>query len=145
MRSCAAGGCLGSCALFVGVPLLIAALVVSLVGALTSATAERMATRQGLVALPLSGAEGTLGNLGFGPSDGARIDRAIAARTPRSPLVGHGAAIVAAATGAGLDPLLIVGVWALESQLCTNGLNTPQHQNWIGLTQLKARWPHLAS
>ncbi len=130
MRSCAAGGCLGGCALFVGIPLLIAALVVSLIGALTSTTAARTAAGRALVALPLSGAEGTLANLGFGPSDGARIDRAIAARTPHSPLVGHGAAIVAAATGAGLDPLLIVGVWALESQLCTDGKNTPANGNF---------------
>ena len=121
MKGCAAGGCLGGCALVIGVPLLLAALVVALAGALGGALGG---------AAPLAGAGGTLGNLGYGPSDATRIERAIARRTPGSPLRGHGAMIVAVAEQAGLDPLLLVGVWALESQLCTDGLNTPPRGNW---------------
>src|SRR5690348_2781669 len=45
-------------------------------------------------------------DLGFGPSDAARIERLIAALNPGSPLVGHGEAILHLGQQFRVDPLL---------------------------------------
>src|SRR6266487_2111897 len=52
-------------------------------------------------------------DLGFGPSDAARIERLIASIRPASPLVGHGAQLLRLGQQFGVDPLLIV-LWQLE-------------------------------
>ncbi len=64
-------------------------------------------------------------DLGFGPSDANRINRVIARINPASPLGGKGQLILEAAQASHVDPLLLVGVWDLESQLDTDGLNVP--------------------
>lgn len=73
----------------------------------------------------------TIRDLGFGPSDAARIDRMIAAIRPDSPLVGQGALILRLGQTYGVDPLLIA-LWQAESQMATDGLNIPANGNWNG-------------
>jgi len=63
-------------------------------------------------------------DLGFGPTDAARIERLIAAINPQSPLVGQGAAILHLGQQFGIDPLLIAQ-WQLESNMGTVGINSP--------------------
>jgi hypothetical protein len=63
-------------------------------------------------------------DLGFGPSDAARIERLIAAINPQSPLVGQGETILHLGQQFGVDPLLIAQ-WQLESNMGTAGINSP--------------------
>jgi murein DD-endopeptidase MepM/ murein hydrolase activator NlpD len=63
-------------------------------------------------------------DLGFGPSDAARIERLIAAINPKSPLVGQGETILHLGQQFGVDPLLIAQ-WQLESNMGTVGINSP--------------------
>ncbi len=85
-------------------------------------------------------------DLGFGPSDAARIEHLLASLEPASPLRGQGALILALGQEYNVDPLLIV-VWAHESGLCTEGPNTPADDNWncgnvvwAGMRPHAARW-----
>lgn len=72
-----------------------------------------------------SSAEGTIHNLGFGPSNGARIEAMIEKIRPDSPYLGYGDEIVAKAKEFNLDPLMII-ITIKESQLCAdNGANVP--------------------
>lgn len=73
---------------------------------------------------PLSAA--TIRDLGFGPTDAARVDRMIAAINPNSPLVGQGSRILALAQRWRVDPLLIAQ-WQYESNMSTVGLNSPEN------------------
>ncbi len=66
----------------------------------------------------------TIHDLGFGPSDAARVDRMIAAINPDSPLVGQGQHILALGQRWRVDPLLIAQ-WQHESGMATNGINSP--------------------
>jgi len=63
-------------------------------------------------------------DLGFGPSDAARVERLIHAIKPTSPLVGQGEMILHLGQQFGIDPLLIAQ-WQLESGMDTVGLNIP--------------------
>ncbi len=63
-------------------------------------------------------------DLGFGPSDAARIERLIASIQPRSPLIGQGETILHLGQEFGIDPLLIAQ-WQLESNMGTVGINSP--------------------
>ena len=77
----------------------------------------------------LSGGDGAIDrvsihDLGFGPSDAARIERLIASIQPRSPLIGQGETILHLGQEFGIDPLLIAQ-WQLESNMGTVGLNSP--------------------
>jgi hypothetical protein len=77
----------------------------------------------------LSGADdavtrASIHDLGFGPSDAARIEHLIAAINPKSPLVGQGETILHLGQQFGVDPLLIAQ-WQLESNLGTVGINSP--------------------
>jgi len=63
-------------------------------------------------------------DLGFGPTDAARIEHLIAAINPKSPLVGQGATILHRGQQFGVDPLLIAQ-WQLESNMGTVGINSP--------------------
>jgi hypothetical protein len=63
-------------------------------------------------------------DLGFGPSDAARIEYLIAAINPKSPLVGQGETILHLGQQFGVDPLLIAQ-WQLESNMGTVGINSP--------------------
>lgn len=78
----------------------------------------------------------TIHNLGFGPSDGARVDRMVRAIRPQSPLVGKGELIVRLGQAHKVDPLLIMQ-WHLESQMGTTGVNSPE--NGGNLTWAAAR------
>lgn len=66
----------------------------------------------------------TIHNLGFGPSDGARIDNFIRSLRPSSPIIGHGTLIVRLAKEFNLDPLMIV-ILLNESEFCTTGVVSP--------------------
>ncbi len=66
----------------------------------------------------------TIHDLGFGPSDAARIEHLIAAINPRSPLAGQGETILHLGQQFGVDPLLIAQ-WQLESNMGTVGINSP--------------------
>lgn len=88
----------------------------------------------------------TVRDLGFGPSDAARVERLIASLEPDSPLRGRGALILEYGRRYRVDPLLIV-VWAHESALCTTGPNTPAHGSWncgnvvwAGMAPYATRW-----
>ncbi len=77
----------------------------------------------------LSGGDGAIDrvsihDLGFGPSDAARIERLIASIQPRSPLIGKGETILHLGQEFGIDPLLIAQ-WQLESNIGTVGINSP--------------------
>ncbi len=77
----------------------------------------------------LSGGDDAIGrasihDLGFGPSDAARIEHLIAAINPKSPLVGQGETILHRGQQFGVDPLLIAQ-WQLESNMGTIGINSP--------------------
>ncbi|MDP9382719.1 MAG: SH3 domain-containing protein [Chloroflexota bacterium] len=63
-------------------------------------------------------------NLGFGYSDGSRVDRMIASIRPYSPLRGYGAHIANLGHYWGVDPLL-VAQWAYETEMSTTGINSP--------------------
>jgi len=63
-------------------------------------------------------------DLGFGPSDAARVEHLIRTIKPSSPLVGQGEAILHLGQQFGIDPLLIAQ-WQLESGMDTVGLNIP--------------------
>jgi len=63
-------------------------------------------------------------DLGFGPSDAARVEHLIHAIKPTSPLVGQGETILHLGQQFGIDPLLIAQ-WQLESGMDTVGLNIP--------------------
>ncbi len=65
-------------------------------------------------------------DLGFGPSDGERVDRMLEAIRPNSPLIGHGDQMVELGGKWGVDPLLI-DQWHIESQMATVGLNVPEN------------------
>jgi hypothetical protein len=121
-------GC--GCATLAG-GLVATALAVTLALALVAGTAFAglFHAAGGTRSAPRAGGVG-LADLGFGPSDAARVERIIAALAPGSPLRGHGADIVASAAHWQIDPLLLVGVWMQESRLCTTGLNTPTNGNW---------------
>lgn len=78
----------------------------------------------GPVYLATTGGVPTIHDLGFGPSDAARVERLIASLNPKSPLLGHGAWILHLGQQFGIDPLLIAQ-WQLESGMATNGVNSP--------------------
>ncbi len=63
-------------------------------------------------------------DLGFGPSDAARIEHLIAAINAKSPLIGEGETILHLGQRFGVDPLLIAQ-WQLESNMGTVGINSP--------------------
>ncbi|MHB8646188.1 MAG: M23 family metallopeptidase [Thermomicrobiales bacterium] len=63
-------------------------------------------------------------DLGFGPSDTARVERLIAALNAHSPLIGQGEIILHLGQTFGIDPLLIAQ-WQLESNMGTVGINSP--------------------
>ncbi len=63
-------------------------------------------------------------DLGFGPSDAARVERLIRALKPTSPLAGQGETVLHLGQQFGIDPLLIAQ-WQLESGMDTVGLNIP--------------------
>lgn len=68
---------------------------------------------------------GTIHDLGFGPSNGARIDAMIEKIRPTSPLIGYGDDIVKFAKEFNIDPLMII-ITMKESQLCSDtGANVP--------------------
>jgi len=68
---------------------------------------------------------GTIHDLGFGPSNGRRIDSMIEKIRPNSPLIGYGDDIVSFAKQFNIDPLMII-ITMKESQLCSdNGANVP--------------------
>ena len=141
-RWLALGG-LGCGAVF-GLPLLgltllaaIAGAVVPALPALALGSGQPGGTQPGQ-----SGVSPTIHDLGFGPSDAARIERLIAALAPDSPLRGYGPTIVALGQRFGIDPLLIV-VWQLESQLDTVGLNVPGNGGnliWEAMAPYAAAW-----
>lgn len=68
---------------------------------------------------PDPNASGTIHNLGFGPSDGKRIDDFIRSVQSGSPMIGYGNEIVRFAKEFGVDPLLVV-LARNESQFCTD-------------------------
>jgi len=78
----------------------------------------------GSVYYATTGETPTIHDLGFGPSDAARIEHLIAALNPQSPLVGQGETILHLGQQFGVDPLLIAQ-WQLESNMGTVGLNSP--------------------
>jgi len=149
MKVAAGGGCLGGCALLAGTPLLAALLVVILIGSLLGAILGGNPTRGGVPAptngttyAATTGGRPTIHDLGFGPSDAARIARFIAALQPDSPLVAEAAAILALAQRFGIDSLLIV-VWKVESQMDTVGLNIPGNGGnliWEAMAPYAATW-----
>ncbi len=63
-------------------------------------------------------------NLGFGYSNGARVDRMIASIRPTSPLRGYGSHIANTGHYWGVDPLL-VAQWAYETEMSLTGVNSP--------------------
>jgi len=63
-------------------------------------------------------------DLGFGPSDAARIEHLIASLNAQSPLIGQGETILHLGQQFGVDPLLIAQ-WQLESNMGTVGINSP--------------------
>jgi len=71
-----------------------------------------------------TGGTPTIHDLGFGPSDTARVERLIRSIKPSSPLVGLGERILALGQQFGVDPLLIAQ-WQLESGMATVGANSP--------------------
>ncbi len=62
--------------------------------------------------------------LGFGYSNGTRVDLMIASIRPHSPLRGYGTYIANAGHYWNVDPLL-VAQWAYETELSTTGINSP--------------------
>jgi hypothetical protein len=66
----------------------------------------------------------TIYNMGFGPSNATRIANMIRSLRANSPYLGHESEIIEFARETGLDPLMIIVSFS-ESQLCTDGLNTP--------------------
>ncbi len=78
----------------------------------------------GSVYYATTGETPTIHDLGFGPSDAARIEHLIAALNPQSPLVGQGETILHLGQQFGVDPLLIAQ-WQLESNMGTVGINSP--------------------
>ncbi len=122
--------------------LLVPVLLLAVVAAGTAALARSLNPLGHLPGLPGSGPLGpfiqavgpvyyattggtpTIHDLGFGPSDAARIERLVAAINPRSPLVGQGETILHLGQQFGVDPLLIAQ-WQLESNMGTVGINSP--------------------
>ncbi len=78
----------------------------------------------GSVYYATTGGAPTIHDLGFGPTDAARIEHLIAAINPKSPLVGQGETILHLGQQFGVDPLLIAQ-WQLESNMGTVGINSP--------------------
>ncbi len=68
--------------------------------------------------------EVSIHDLGFGPSDAARIEHLIASLNGHSPLIGQGETILHLGQQFGIDPLLIAQ-WQLESNMGTVGINSP--------------------
>lgn len=74
---------------------------------------------------PDPNSQGTVHNLGFGPSDAERIENMIRNQFPRSPLLGHGAEIIEFAKEFNMDPLMVV-LMKTETQFCTDtGVGSP--------------------
>lgn len=85
-------------------------------------------------------------DLCFGPSDGARLARTIAAIRPDSPLVARAAWIVELGQRYGVDPLLIVQ-WQGESGMATavppvsaNGADNGGNLTWAAAEPYAAAW-----
>lgn len=87
------------------------------------------------------GAAGTIQNMGFGPSDAARIDNLIRNLRPGSPLIGHGDDIIRYAQEFNVDPLMVI-LFLNESGFCADngvvspGGSNPDNYNCGGIT-----WP----
>ncbi len=143
-------GC-GCLALF-GLPLLTIVLVVAIVGAIAGAfVGAPPATGGGSAARCTTGAAPTpvtasIRALCFGPSDGARLARTIAAISPASPLVARADLIAKLGRRFGLDPLLIVQ-WQGESGMATvgppvsaNGPDNGGNLTWAAAAPYAAEW-----
>jgi hypothetical protein len=134
-------GCIGLATLPFLCALLMAVVTAALVPALLLPHGHTGAGG-GWPAPQVSAGQPTIYDLGFGPSDAARIEHFIAALEPDSPLRGHGTEIVALARRFDIDPLLIV-VWKEESQMDTVGLNVPGNGGnliWDAMAPFAAAW-----
>ncbi|MDP9382271.1 MAG: hypothetical protein M3Q29_19450 [Chloroflexota bacterium] len=100
------------------VPFVLVTLLLSLVGAALP-TLDRDQPQ-----LPVPAGSVSIHDLGFGPSDAARVDRMIRSIRPQSPLVGQGEHLVRLGAMWRVDPLLIA-LWAYESEMATTGINSP--------------------
>lgn len=68
----------------------------------------------------------SLSNLGFGPSDAARVNSMIHSINSDSPLNGKGSLMISLARRWKVDPLLIA-LWQFESGMGTTGINSPNN------------------
>jgi hypothetical protein len=145
-------GC--GCLALLGVPLLTVVLVVALIGIVAGALfagAPSVPAGGGSAARCTTGAAPTpatasIRALCFGPSDGARLARTIAAINPASPLVARADLIAELGRRFGIDPLLIVQ-WQGESGMATvgppvsaNGPDNGGNLTWAAAEPYATEW-----